>query len=218
MQVKICGINDETALDAVVATGASHVGFNFFPPSPRAVLPEEAGRLAKRLPDEVERVALFVDPDDALIEAVIAALHPDLLQLHGSESPERVAEIKQRFGVRVMKAVKVSGREDIEIAISYDGIADMILFDAKAPKDMKGALPGGNGLVFDWDLIAHYRGQTPWMLSGGLDAENVSEAIRITGAKAVDTASGAEDRPGVKNPTKIKAFVAAATAVQSALR
>ncbi|WP_193173407.1 phosphoribosylanthranilate isomerase [Nisaea nitritireducens] len=209
MDVKICGLRTPEAVEATAASGASHIGLNFFPPSPRSVTPEEAKELVRHVPEGVKVVALVVDADDALLDAIWTNVHPDIFQLHGKESPDRVREIKARYGVSVMKAIRVAEAEDARSAEAYDGIADVILFDAKPPKD-KDKLPGGNGLIFDWVALQAYRGKTPWMLAGGLDASNVAEAIRVTGTKAVDTASGAEDAPGVKNPDKIRAFVNAA--------
>ncbi|MEP3116329.1 phosphoribosylanthranilate isomerase [Nisaea sp.] len=213
MDVKICGLRTPEAVAATAAAGASHIGLNFFPPSPRAVTPEAAKELAAHAPEGVKVVALVVDADDALFEAIWTNVHPDIFQLHGKESPDRVREIKARYGTQVMKVIRVAGAADARSAEAYDGVADFILFDAKPPKD-KDKLPGGNGLIFDWTSLQAYRGNTPWMLAGGLDAANVAEAIRVTGAKAVDTASGAEDAPGVKNPDKIRAFVSAALQAQ----
>lgn len=211
MDVKICGLTSEEAVDAAVSAGASHVGFVFYPPSPRAVTPERAAELARRVPAHVKTVALFVDAEDGLLERVARLVRPAVFQLHGQESPERVAAIKARFGVEAMKAVRVATADDARSAEAYDGIADTILFDAKPPKNLD-RLPGGNGLSFDWTALSGYRGHTPWMLAGGLDAGNVAAAIRMTGAKAVDTSSGVEDEPGVKNLAKIRAFLAAAHA------
>ena len=209
MDVKICGLRTPETVEATALSGASHIGFNFFPPSPRSVTPKVAGDLAAHVPEGVKIVALVVDADDALFDAIWTNLQPDIFQLHGKESPDRVREIRDRFGAKVMKVIRVADNADARRAEVYDGIVDFILFDAKPPKDQN-TLPGGNGLVFDWMALTAYRGNTPWMLAGGLDASNVADAIRVTGAKAVDTASGAEDAPGVKNPAKIQAFVSAA--------
>jgi phosphoribosylanthranilate isomerase len=207
IEVKICGLNTSEAVAAAHAGGASHIGFIFYPPSPRAVSPARAGEIAKSAPASVKRVAVFVDPSDAKIEAVVAALSPAMLQLHGSESPGRVTEVKERFGLPVMKAIRVSSAEDICSAEPYDGIADALLFDAKPPKNAEGMLPGGNGLAFDWTLLSDFQGATPWFLSGGLDLDNIEQAMRITGAGAIDVSSGVEDWPGVKNTEKIGAFL-----------
>lgn len=209
MDVKICGLKTPESITVAAAAGASHIGLNFFPPSPRAITPEAAAELVAHVPDGVKIVALVVDADDALLDAIWTNLHPDIFQLHGKESPDRVREIKQRYGAQVMKVLRVAEAADAQAAEAYDGIADLILFDAKPPKELD-KLPGGNGLSFDWMALQAYRGNTPWMLAGGLNAENVAEAIRVTGAKAVDTASGAEDAPGIKSPEKTRAFVSAA--------
>jgi len=206
---KICGLSSEAAIDAAVAGGAAYVGFVFYPPSPRSITPARAGALAARVPASVKRVALFVDADDATIAAVLAAAPIDILQFHGGETPARVAEAKQRFGRLVMKAISVASAADVEVAARYEDAADMLLFDAKPPRRAD-ALPGGNGLAFDWQLIAGRKVALPWMLSGGLTAELLSEAVRISGAAAVDVSSGVETAPGQKDVAKIRAFLAAA--------
>ena len=210
--VKICGLNEPDTARAAAEAGADMVGFMFYPRSPRAVTPARAVELARALPAGVTRVAVLVDPDDALLDAVVATGVIDLLQLHGHETPERVAAVKARTGLPVMKVLSVADRADIEAAAAYDGVADRIMFDARAPREMAGALPGGNALSFDWRLLEGLRLATPWTLAGGLDAGNVAAAVRLTGTASVDTSSGVEDRPGVKNPEKIRAFVAAAKA------
>lgn len=204
VEVKICGLNSPEAVRA--AAEADYAGFVFYPPSPRSVTPAQAATLAAALPARVKKVALLVDADDAFIRAVVDALHPDLLQLHGRETPERVAQIKHAFGVPVMKAVPVREAADLDAAQAYAGVADRLLFDAKPP-ERPGALPGGNAEVFDWRLLAGRRFTLPWMLSGGLTAANLAAAVRITGAASVDVSSGVEDRPGQKNPSKIKSFI-----------
>jgi len=214
IEVKICGINDAAAARAAAAAGADMVGFVFYPPSPRAITPERAVELAAVLPTGIVRVALVVDADDATVDRVVATGVIDLLQLHGNETPERCAALKRRTGLPVMKALRVAEAADVAAAAAFDGVVDRILFDAKAPPGMAGALPGGNGLSFDWRLLDGLRLATPWTLSGGLDAGNVAAAIRLTGARSVDASSGVEDRPGVKSPDKIRAFVAAAKAAQ----
>lgn len=204
--IKICGIDRAEALDAAIAARASHVGLVFYPPSPRFLRPAEAAALAARAVGRVERVGLFVDPDDAtLAEGVATGL--DTIQLHGEETPERVAQVKARFGKAVWKVLPVASAEDIASAEAYHGVADFLLFDAKTPK---GALPGGMGLRFDWTLLAGYNGPTPWGLAGGLNAANVAEAIARTGAPLVDASSGIESAPGVKDVAKIAEFCAAA--------
>lgn len=210
---KICGINDATAMRTALDAGASHVGLVFYPPSPRAVSPEQAAALAALADGRATRVGLFVDPDDDLIDTVLAAASIDLLQLHGAETPDRVADLKRRTGRQAMKVIRVGGAEDIGHAEDYLDVADWLMFDALPPKDMKDALPGGNALSFDWTLLAGRDWPLPWMLAGGLTADNVVEAVRLSGATAVDTSSGVEDAPGKKNPEKIQAFLAAVAAI-----
>ena len=203
---KICGLSSEAAIDAAVAGGAAYLGFVFYPPSPRAVTPVRAGELCALVPSGVQRVALFVDADDAAIAAVLAAAPIDLLQFHGAETPERVAEAKRRFGCKIMKAISVAGPDDVTAASLYEDVSDLLLFDAKPPRRAD-ALPGGNGLVFDWQLIAGRRWKLPWMLSGGLTAALLPEAVHTSGAAAVDVSSGVETAPGQKDPDKIRAFL-----------
>jgi len=207
VEAKICGINSTRALEAAVQGSADFIGLIFFPPSPRAVTPKQAHALAAQVPGRIKKVALVVDADDSALREICAAVPLDLLQLHGNESPERVARIKARFGLPVMKVIKVASAEDIAGARAYQQIADRFLFDAKAPKDMKNALPGGNALAFDWTLLTGRSWPIPWMLAGGLHADNVAAAVRSSGARAVDVVSGVEDKPGVKNPAKIQAFL-----------
>lgn len=207
MQAKICGINAADAMQAAVAGGADYVGLVFYPPSPRYVAPAEAASLAALAPRPVIKVGLFVDIDDATLNDVLAQVPLDLLQLHGSEQPGRVAEIKSATGLPVMKAVKIAGAADVDRAEDYFDSADRLLFDAKAPADMKDALPGGNALVFDWELLGGRDWPVPWMLSGGLDSANVADAVRISGAAAVDVSSGVEDAPGTKSPARITEFL-----------
>lgn len=206
--VKICGLMTSEALDAALDAGADMVGFVFFPPSPRNLGFDAARALGRRVAGRAQKVALTVDADDATFEALVAALAPDLLQLHGREPPERVAAIRRRFGIPVMKVIGVSSAEDLAALARYEPVAERILFDAKPPKDA--TRPGGNGLAFDWQLIAGARIVRPWMLSGGLDAGNVAEAVRVSGAPGVDVSSGVESAPGVKDVAKIAAFVRAA--------
>jgi len=207
IDVKICGINSRPALAAAIDGGAAYVGLIFYPPSPRYVATEQAATLAAAVPEGVTKVGLLVDADDALIARIVARVPLDMLQLHGGESPARVAEIRDRFARPVMKAIKIADAEDVAGAEVYCGAADRLLFDAKPPKGMTGALPGGNAVSFDWRLLAGRRWPLPWMLSGGLNAGNVAEAVGISGTPAVDVSSGVEDRPGVKNPEKINAFL-----------
>ena len=194
-----------------MAGGAAFVGLNFYPPSPRYLAPEEAARLAARAGPATARVGVFVDPNDELLAQVLRIVPLDMIQLHGSETPGRVAEIRGRFERPVMKAIKIAGPEDLAAVESYLPVSDRLLFDAKAPKSMANALPGGNALAFDWRLLAGRRWARPWMLSGGLEAANLAEAVRISGATAVDVSSGVESAPGVKDPARIADFLAAAS-------
>ena len=193
---------------AVAAAGAAYAGFNFFPRSPRYVTPEEARGLALAAPDGLCKVALVVDADDAALDAIVDAVPLDILQLHGHETPDRVAAVRARYGLPVMKAVGVADEGDLAAVFDYSLVADQILIDAKPPKGA--ALPGGNGLSFDWRLVAQRRWLRPWMLAGGLTPDNVAEAIRLTNARQVDVSSGVESAPGVKDAARIAAFVAAA--------
>jgi phosphoribosylanthranilate isomerase len=209
---KICGLSTEAAVAAAVDRGAAFVGFVFYPPSPRSIAPTRAGELARLVPPSVKRVALFVDADDATIGAVLdAAATIDILQFHGAETPERVAEAKDRFGRQIMKAVAIAGAADLVVAARYEETADLLLFDAKPPPGA--TRPGGNGLAFDWQLIAGREWRLPWLLSGGLAAELLPEAVRISGAQAVDVSSGVETAPGQKDLAKIHAFLKAAAAL-----
>ena len=178
-RVKICGLSTPETVTASVEAGADYLGFNFFARSPRYVTPLAAAALARLVPDNVLNVALTVDADDATLDAIVAALEPDILQFHGTETPARLVELKARYGLTVMKAISISGPTDLEMASLYHDAADLLLFDAKPPKSMENALPGGNGLAFDWSLLVGQKPETPWMLSGGLDPQNVREAILI---------------------------------------
>ena len=205
---KICGLSTAEGVAAAARGGARFVGFVFYPPSRRNVTPKLAAALCAVAPAGVSRVGLFVDADDATLAAVFEAAPLDLLQFHGRESPERVAAVKRRFGKPVMKAIPVAAEADLAAAERYFGAADRLLFDAKPPKDA--AVPGGNGLVFDWQLLGGRRWNLPWMLSGGLTAENLGQAVGITHAAEVDVSSGVERAPGVKDTDKIAAFLARA--------
>jgi len=209
IDVKICGLKTEAALDAALENGADYVGLVFHDASPRNVDAEKARRLAAKARGKAKVVVLLVDPDDLRLAEVVAAVAPDVIQLHGAETPERVAEIAQRFQLPVLKAVKVASAADAQAALSYDA-ADLILFDAKAPEDRPGALPGGNGVAFDWQVLEGVRGKLAYMLAGGLTPANVAEAIRRTGATAVDVSSGVESRPGEKDAELIRRFLHAA--------
>jgi phosphoribosylanthranilate isomerase len=210
--VKICGLGSEAAIAAAVEGGAAYVGFVFYPPSPRAVAAARAGALCAAVPPGIRRVGLFVDADDDAIAAILDRAPLDMLQFHGHESPARVAAAKARFGRPVAKAISVAAEEDALTAARYEDAADLLLFDAKPPRHAD-ALPGGNGLAFDWRLIAGRRWRLPWMLSGGLTAALLPEAVRVSGANAVDVSSGVERRAGDKDPDKIRAFLAAAGAL-----
>lgn len=209
-RVKICGLRDVAALKAAVDARAAYVGLVFFPKSPRNVSIDEATKIAQAVPVGVAKVALVVDADDALLDAITAQVPLDILQLHGHETPERVSEIRGRYGLPVMKAVGVADESDLAALDAYAQVADQILVDAKPPKDAD--LPGGNGLSFDWRLIAGRRWAVPWILAGGLTPANVGEAVRLTGATQVDVSSGVESAPGVKDADLIAAFCAAARA------
>jgi phosphoribosylanthranilate isomerase len=208
---KICGLSTEPAVRAAVAGGAAYLGFVFYPPSPRAVTAGKAARLCAAVPAGIARVGMFVDADDDTIGAVLAEAPIDILQFHGHESPDRVADAKLRFARPVMKAVAIAAPEDVLAAARYEEVADLLLFDAKPPR-RPDALPGGNGLVFDWGLIAGRSWRREWMLSGGLTAELLPDAVRISGATAVDVSSGVERHPGEKDLDKIRAFLAATQA------
>lgn len=208
IRVKICGVKTAADVAAAAAAGAAYVGLNFVPRSPRYVTPALARDLALAAPEGLAKVALTVDASDAELDAIVGAMPLDMLQLHGAETPDRVAEIRARYGLPVMKALGVAGEEDLPAILEMSLAADQILIDAKPPKGA--ALPGGNGVPFDWRLVAQRRWLKPWMLSGGLTPANVAEAVRLTGARQVDTASGVESAPGVKDAARIAAFVAAA--------
>lgn len=211
MHVKICGLSTAATVDATVNAGASYIGFVFFPKSPRYVTVAKVVELAPRIPTEIRKVALTVNASDAELENILKA-PIDMLQLHGAESPARVAEVKARFGLPVMKAIGVADESDLALIDAYSGVADQLLVDTKPPKD--GALPGGNGVPFDWRLIAGREWSVPWMLAGGLTAENVAEAVSLTGAQQIDLSSAVESSPGVKDVNKIAAFIRAAKGVE----
>jgi len=208
VDVKICGINSVEALDAAVVGGAKMLGFVFFDKSPRVVTCDEAQDLLARVPDGIIKVALMVGPDDTKAQSIGRDLPFDMIQLHGNEGPERVAELKAITGLPVMKAVGIAGPDDIARAHDYEEICERILLDAKAPEGA--ALPGGNALSFDWDLIAGETWTKPWLLAGGLNAGNLAEAVQVSSATFVDVSSGVEDAPGVKSPAKIREFLALA--------
>ena len=206
-KIKICGLNTASAVEAAIAARADYAGFVFFPPSPRHVSLTLAADLTTRAEGRIQRVGLFVDADDDTLAEALAAARLDVIQLHGKESPERAGQIKARFGLPVWNALAIACADDVAKAGAYTGAADLILFDAKTPK---GALPGGMGLSFDWTLLAGFKGALPWGLAGGLTPDNVGEAARLTGAALLDTSSGVESAPGVKEDSLIAAFCAAA--------
>lgn len=206
--VKICGLMQAEHVDAAVEAGAALTGFVFFPPSPRSLEVAQAAALTGRVPENVRKVALTVDADDALLDAIVDGAGVDMLQLHGRETLERVDAIRKIYGLPVIKAMPISTVEDVAAARAYETHADYLMFDAKPPKDA--TRPGGNAETFDWDLLAGAQWTVPWFLAGGLDAGNVADAVRRTGASYVDVSSGVEDAPGVKNADKIRAFIAAA--------
>ena len=209
VKVKICGLTTEASLDVALASGADMVGIVFFPPSPRHATASLAGTLAARARGRAKIVALMVDPSDAAVELAVAAAAPDFIQLHGAETPRRVAEIRRRWGP-VIKAVAVETSDDVKGALAYGEAADIILFDARAPADS--GRPGGNGAAFDWRTLIG-SGAAPFALSGGLTPDNVAEAIRVTGAAIVDVSSGVERRPGEKDFGLIRRFIHAAKSV-----
>jgi phosphoribosylanthranilate isomerase len=211
LTVKICGLSTEETIEAAIGAGAGLVGFVFYPPSPRAVTPDQVRHLVRRVPPAIGKVGLFVDPDDALLDRVLTATGLDMIQLHGLEPPERVAQIRERFRRPVMKAIRVGTAADVDAAQRYLDVADRLLFDAQPPK-RPGALPGGNGEPFDWTLLAGRSWPLPWMLSGGLTIDNIADALRTTGAPAIDVSSGVETSPGIKDVALIRDFIATARA------
>jgi len=212
LSIKICGLKTPEALDVALESGADMVGFVFFAPSPRNLGPELARTLGARVQGRAAKVALTVNANDDTLLAIIAALQPDMLQLHGTETPERVVVVRARFGLPVMKALPIAERADLSPIRMYAKVADRLIFDARPPQDA--TRPGGLGKTFDWTLLKGVNPGVPYMLSGGLDASNVAEAIAITGAPGVDVSSGVERAPGVKDLGKIRAFIRAARAAE----
>jgi phosphoribosylanthranilate isomerase len=206
--VKICGLSTPEALDVALGAGADMVGFVFFPPSPRNISLEQARILGARVQGRAQKVALTVDADEPFIDEIVKALKPDMLQLHGVESTDHVSALRDVFGLPVMKALPIAVKGDLDRVPRYAAVADRLLFDARAPREA--TRPGGLGKSFDWHLLENLDLKLPFMLSGGLDAGNVAEALRITGAPGVDVSSGVESAPGVKDPDKIRAFIRAA--------
>lgn len=213
LDVKICGLKTDDALAAALAGGASHVGFIFFPKSPRNIAPEEAGRLREAARGRAKAVAVTVDADDAALDEIVKAMSPDMLQLHGEEAPERVAEVKARYGLPVMKVFSVREAADLEKIPAYRGVADRFLLDAKAPAGSE--LPGGNGIPFDWRLLAGLEAGVDYMLSGGLNTANIGEALRLANPPGIDISSGVERAPGVKDVALIEGFFRAVKAAQA---
>lgn len=207
VKAKICGLNSLTSITAAVEGGADYIGLVFYPPSPRSVTIHQAKELTVSVPEHVTKVGLFVNIDNENLSQIINKVSLDLLQLHGSETPERVFEIKAKTGMPVMKAIHIAEEDDLFKINEFAEVADKILFDAKAPSSMKNALPGGNSLSFDWNLLTQLNWRKDWMLSGGLNTKNVINAIDTTGATSVDVSSGVESKPGIKDLTLISAFL-----------
>ncbi|MDQ2704246.1 MAG: phosphoribosylanthranilate isomerase [Pseudomonadota bacterium] len=204
LDIKICGLKTGEALEAALGHGASHVGFIFFAKSPRNIAPDEAGRLREAATGRAKAVAVTVDADDATLDAIVAAMRPDMLQLHGHETPERVSAVKARHGLPVMKAFSIRDAADLAATRPYRGVADRFLFDAKPPKEAE--LPGGNGVPFDWTVLAGLDPNVDYMLSGGLNAVNIGEALRLVSPAGIDISSGVESVPGVKDAALIEGF------------
>lgn len=213
LEIKICGLSTAETLEASLSAGADMVGMVFFAPSPRHVDLATAASLGAQARGRAQIVALTVDADDATLAAIIDALRPDMLQLHGRESVERVAAIRARFGLPVMKALGIASAEDLAALAAYEEVADRLLLDAKPPKGA--TLPGGNGVAFDWNLIAGLDPARPFMLSGGLDPENVADAVRLIHPPGLDVSSGVERGSGIKDPSRIEAFLRAARAAEA---
>ena len=207
LAVKICGLNSQTAIDTAIASGVDYLGFVFFPPSPRSLTPEIASRLMEKRSNDFKVVAVVVNPSDKLLEEITYHLAPDIFQLHGSETADDIEKIKQKFNTKIIKAIKISEREDFEEVSKFDKVADFLLFDAAAPLNTTHSLPGGNGISFNWNWLSNVSLATPWFLSGGLNINNINEAVQTTGAAAVDFSSGVEDKAGIKNTQKIIEFM-----------
>jgi phosphoribosylanthranilate isomerase len=202
---KICGLNTQEGLDAALRHGAAMVGFNFFARSPRFVTAEQAESLSAHVPQQVERVGVMVDPDDALLRQAITSGNLSMVQLHGLEDARRAADVRERFEVKVMKVIRVSQPSDLDQVPAFEPVVDYLMFDAKPPKDA--TRPGGNAVAFDWRILAGRTWRRPWLLSGGLDVGNVRQAVDVTGARFVDVASGVESAAGRKDPALIRAFL-----------
>ena len=212
LDIKICGLKTDQAMTAALAGGASHVGFIFFAKSPRYVAPAKAGRLREAARGKALAVAVTVDASDAFLDEIVTAMQPDMLQLHGSETPERVAEVRARYGLPVMKALPLSEAADLERVKPFIGIADLFLFDAKPPKGSE--LPGGNGVAYDWRILTGLDAGVDYMLSGGLNAANIGDALRLANPPGIDISSGVESAPGVKDPALIEQFFRAVRAAR----
>jgi phosphoribosylanthranilate isomerase len=215
-QIKVCGIKDAAILELAATGGADYVGFVFYPPSPRALDLFAAAELARAVPEPVRSVGVMVDPDERLLDGILAHVPLDFLQLHGVETPERVLAIRDHTGLRVIKALRVLDREDLELAASYAAVADMLLLDAKPRPGA--VLPGGNGEPFDWAVVEGFEPGLPWLLAGGLDVDNLAAAVRQTRASGFDVSSGVESAPGVKDPARLRAFLDRARALRTAPR
>jgi phosphoribosylanthranilate isomerase len=215
VSVKICGITDRPALEAAAHHGARFVGFVFYPPSPRSLSLDQAAQLARGVPAKIGKVGVFVDPRDDELAATLERVPLDMIQLHGNESLARIETLRARTGRKIVKAIRVAQAEDIASARPFAAVADWILYDAKTPAGQGLGLPGGNAIAFDWTLLAGraIAGREGWLLSGGLSAENVKDAVTITGASVVDVSSGVESAPGHKDPAAVRAFLEAARAV-----
>ena len=204
LDIKICGLKTVEAVDAALDGGASHLGFNFFSKSPRYIAPEEAGDLRLAARGRAEAVAIIVDADNALLDEIVMVMAPDMLQLHGRETPERVAAVRERYSLPVMKALAISEAADLDRAKLYADVADRLLFDAKPPNGSE--LPGGNGVAFDWQLLTALDADIDYMLSGGLNAANIGDALRLANPPGIDISSGVESAPGVKDTGLIESF------------
>jgi phosphoribosylanthranilate isomerase len=211
-QVKLCGIKDAAVLDLAVANGADYVGFIFYPPSPRALDIFAAAELASSVPDHVSTVGVLVDPDDRTLDGLLAHVSLDILQLHGAETPERVMAIREHTGCRIMKAIRVREPADLDEAAAYVDMVDFLMLDAKPPAGA--LLPGGNGEPFDWALLKAFECKRPWALAGGIHADNLASAVERAGAAIYDVSSGVESAPGVKDPERVRAFLARAAALR----
>lgn len=214
LDIKICGLKTDEAVTAALDGGATHIGFIFFPKSPRNIDPAEAGRLRKAAAGRAQAVAVTVDADDATLDEIVNAMNPDMLQLHGHENVARIAEVKARYGLPVIKAFALRDRSDLDQIQPYMGVADSFLFDAKPPKGSE--LPGGNGVSFDWQVLSALDGQVHYMLSGGLNTGNIAQALEATNAHGIDISSGVESAPGVKDVSLIKEFFQVVRAAKSA--